>query len=118
MPEFMKRGATLMTISPLKPDNSLTIQEKHSITFDVLSDLENKVAREYGLVYRLDEALQPIYETFGINLAEANGDDSWELPLTPTYVIDTNGVIRYAHLDADYRVRMEPNDILAVLDEL
>ena len=47
-----------------------------------------------------------------------NGDDSYSLPLAATYVSDTNGVVTYAFLDADYRKRAEPQEIIKALDAL
>lgn len=116
--EFAKRNAVLIAVSPITPDNSLSMQEKHNLTFDVLSDPHNRVARQYGLVFTLDATLVPIYKQFGIDLEQSNGEDSWELPLTPTYVIAPDRTIRFAHIDVDYRNRMEPEEILAALDSL
>jgi len=75
------------------------------------------VAREYGVVFKLNDDVAEYYDqSFGME--EYNGDTSMELPLAATYVIDTDGVIRYAFLDADYRNRAEPSDILEVLKTL
>ena len=84
----------------------------------MLSDPGNKVARSYGLVFTLPEYVRPVYEQFGIDLPAANGDDSFELPVPATYVLDKEGVIRWAHLDLDYRTRAEPRDILRALDKV
>lgn len=118
MPKFSQRNASLIAVSPLQPDNTLTLQEKYAIQFDVLSDVGNTIAKKYGLVYRLDEDIVPVYKQFGIDLEKANGENTWELPLTPTYVIDQQGIIQYAHISVDYRIRMEPEDILHALDKL
>ncbi len=118
LPEMNALGATLIGISPETPDNSLSTMEKHQLQFDVLSDVGNKVARDYGLVMTLDEAMRPLYAEWGIDLPASNGDDSFELPVPATYVIDTHGVVRAAHVDKDYTKRMEPEDIITTLREL
>jgi peroxiredoxin len=97
------------------PDNSLSTSEKNKLRFPVLSDVGNHVARRYGLVFKLSEALRGPMEKFGIDLAKVNGDPSWELPITATYVIAPNGIVRLAFVDADYRRRLEPAEILAAL---
>ncbi len=115
--EFTKRGATLVAISPQTPDNSLDTKEKNDLAFPVLSDVGNAVARQYGVVFTLPSEVASIYrEKF--DLRAYNGDDSNTLPLAATYVIDTEGTIRYAFLDPDYRKRAEPADVLAALDRL
>lgn len=118
LPQIEAAGATLVGISPSTPDNSLSMAEKHRLGFRVLSDVGNRVARRYGLVYTLDERLRPLYEGFGIDIPATNGDDSYELPLAATYVVDKRGIIRGAFLDADYTKRMEPTDIVKTLAEL
>lgn len=118
LPEFKQANATLVAISPELPDHSLSVTEKHSLEFAVLSDVGNKVSRQYGLVFTLDASLQPLYKGFGIDIPTSNGDDSYELPLPATYVIDQSGRIRYAFAEADYTLRAEPQDVLAVVNEL
>ena len=117
LPDFKKVGATLLALTPELPDNSLSTSEKHNLQFTVLSDLANKIGKEYGVVFELTKEVASIYdEAFGLN--KKNGDDSNELPLAATYVIDKNGIIQYAFLDADYRKRAEPRDILKSLKDI
>ena len=52
------------------------------------------------------------------DLAEANGEPSWTLPIPGTYVIDTGGTIRYASAHPNYMTRPEPEDALAALESL
>lgn len=118
LPEIQAEGATLVAISPELPDGSLSTVEKDRLTFEVLSDSGNKVARQFGIVYQLSPELVKLYQGFGINLAQSNGDGSNELPLAATFVISTNGTIAYAFADADYKKRMEPSDIVAVLKRI
>lgn len=117
LPEFKQEGATLLALTPELPDNSLSTSEKHSLEFTVLSDVENIIGKEYGVAYTLTDGVASIYNA-GFGLNEVNGDASNELPLAATYVIDTNGIITYAFLDADYTQRAEPSEILSALKQL
>ncbi len=109
-------GATLVAISPELPDRSLTTKEKGELAFPVLSDTKSEVAKAYGVAYTLPEVIQPAYSR--LNLPERNGDDSLLLPLAATYVIDRDGVIRWAFVDADYKKRAEPQDVIDALQAL
>jgi peroxiredoxin len=111
-------GASLVAISPEMPDNSLSTTEKNSLTFEVLSDLGNRVAREFGIVFQLPVDLRPIYAEFGIDLTKANNDDTFELPIPATYVIGTDRKIRKAFVNVDYTKRLDPEEIIAVLKEM
>ena len=116
--EIEATGAQLIAVAPQLPDKSIESVKKHSLTFEVLSDVGNRVSRQYGLVFTLPEALRPIYEQFGLDIPGYNGDDSFELPMPATYVIKQNGEIAHAFVDADYTQRMEPADIINVLKSL
>lgn len=109
-------GASLVAISPMLPDSSLDLAEKHALAFPVLSDVGNKVADDFGLVFTVDDRIQAMYlERLGNDLPKLNGDDSFTLPLPATYVIGEDGVITYAYVNADYRLRADPEDVLAAL---
>lgn len=116
LPQIEALGANLVAISPETPDNSLSTSEKNNLTFEVLSDLKNQVAKEFGLVFTLPEELRPIYKQFGIDIPAYNGDSSFELPLPATYVIDTNGKVVHSFVNADYTQRLDPQIILTALE--
>ncbi len=118
LPEFQKYNAQLVAISPETPDNSLSTQEKNELEFPVLSDVDNVVAKKFGLVFGLSEALKPIYQDFGIDVVAHNGNDKYELPMPATYLIDPVGIIRYAFVEEDYLQRAEPKEIVDALAQL
>jgi peroxiredoxin len=115
LPAIRDLGATLISISPNLLEKSAEFVAENPFSFDILSDEGNSVAREYGLVFTLAEELRPIYEQFGINIPELDGDDSYELPIPATYVVDADGLIIHAFVDADYTKRMEPNEVVDIL---
>ena len=115
LPEIERLGAKLVAISPQVPDESLSTAEKHELTFPVLSDVGNQVARQFGLVFTLSEHLRPMYARFGIDLPSYNGDSSFELPVPATFVLNREGIVRSAFVNADYKQRMEPEEILRAL---
>ncbi len=118
LPEIRALGANLIGISPETPDNSMTTAEKHRLEFDVLSDIGNKTARDYGLLFTVYEEMRPLYLKWGLDVPASNGDNSWELPVPATYVIATNSVVHAANVDKDYTKRMEPEQILTALRNL
>ena len=117
LPEIRAAGASLVAISPETPDNSMSTTEKNHLDYDVLSDKGNKVASAYGVSYKIPKIIADQFKG-RLDLAKYNGDDSGELPLGVTYVIDREGIIRFAFVDADYRKRAEPADVIAVLRNL
>ncbi len=114
-PQVAALGARLVAVSPQCPDNSLDTAEKNALTFDVLSDVGNEIARRYGLVYALPTELRDALRANDKALSTINGDESWELPVPATYVIGPDGRVLLASLHIDYRTRLEPEVMLAAL---
>jgi len=118
LPEIAAAGGRLVAISPQTPDNSLTTAEKLDLSFPVLSDVGNVVARSYGLVFSLADDLRPVYGGWGLDLPAANGDDSFELPLPATFVLGADGTVAWRFADADYTKRGEPDEVIDALRAL
>lgn len=115
MAEITARGARLVAISPQLPDESLDSEEKDQLAFEVLSDTGNNLSSAAGLAFKLAEKLKPIYSGFGFELPKYNGDDSWTLPIPATFVLNPQGTIRYAYVNADYTQRADPDEVIAQL---
>ena len=115
LPEFSRLGAQLIAISPELPDQSLTTSEKNELTFTVLSDPGNAVARAFGIAHRIDPRVVALQRANGVDVAAANGQAVAEVPVPATYVTDAGGTIRYASVDADYTRRTDPQEIVALL---
>ncbi len=112
LPELASLGVSLLAISPQLPDGSLSTAERESLTFDVLSDVGNDVARRFGLVYSLPQELRDALRSNGKALPGINGDDSWELPVPATYIIAQDQRISLAFVEIDYRKRLAPQQLL------
>lgn len=112
-------GARFVAVTPQRPSNALTITEKHELAFPVLSDEGQDVIRAYKLQYDLPPGLKDLYgNAFGLDLTEQNADGSWSLPVPGFFIVDQDRRIRFAFASADYRVRAEPDDVLAALRAL
>ena len=136
-PQIEKLGASLLVISPQTVHQSFLMADQHHLRFLLLSDQENRVARQFGLVYRVRADQQEIYRRAFINLPAINGDNSWELPIPATYILGSgeagearlrlpSGQIRppqqhpvlYASVNSDYTDRPEPTEVIDRLAHL
>jgi peroxiredoxin len=116
LPQIIAAGASLVAISPERPDDTVSTAERNALTFEVLSDVDQKVGRAFGLVYEFTEELKRAYRGFNLDIPARNGTrDEWALPVSATYVIDRDSSIIYAYTDVDYRDRADPRDVLQVL---
>src|ERR1700691_4606570 len=115
LPEIEKAGATLAAISPQTVKQSYFMHDQHKLRFQLLSDAGNRVARQFGLTYRVSQEQQALYQRTFVNLPFVNGDESWELPIPATYIIERDGTVLYASANEDYTERPEPTDIVSIL---
>jgi peroxiredoxin len=114
-----KYGATLIAISPQLPDNSLATEEKNKLTFPILSDVGNVIARRLGIVFRLSNDLLDAYKAFNHERLVMNGEEgSTELPIPATFVLDKSGTVQFAFVDEDYTKRLDPDTIVDTLRSL
>ncbi len=114
--QIVAAGASLVAISPQTEKQAYFMRDQHKLSFPLLVDAHNDVARQFGLVYRIPDEQQGLYRSTFVNLPFANGDASWELPIPATYVIERDGTIVFVSADEDYTERPEPLEILSLLE--
>ena len=117
-PQLKEKGINLVTISPELPRYSRTIVKKESLTYDILWDKQNLMADSFGLKWEFQPELKELYTQFGLDMAKLNGDDSWSLPMPGRFLIDTDGVVRYAEAAADYTKRPDPDALFKAIEKL
>jgi len=117
LPDITALGASLLSISPNVVEKSAAFAAENPFDFDILSDVDNKVASKYQLVFSLADKLRPIYEKFGLDLQAFDGNDRFELPMPATYVLRSDGTIAAGFVHEDYTQRMEPADIIECLEQ-
>ena len=115
LPQIEQAGASIVAISPQTVKQSFFMHDQHKLRFPLLSDSGNRVARQFGLVYRVPAAQEAVYRRAFVNLPFTNGDDSWELPIPATYILDRDATVLLASANEDYTERPEPAEIVRAL---
>lgn len=114
MPEFAAAGAAVAAIAPA----AAPAPAERLLGFPLLTDHGNRVARLYGLAWRIPPDVAVLYARRGIDLPALNGTRDWQLPLAASYVVDRDHVARFAAIDVDYRTRVSLDRLLAVARRL
>lgn len=112
-----EHGAVMVAIGPQIQRQSDFMIGQHGLPFPVLSDVNNEVAEKFGLVYTVPEYHRDYYLSILVNIPFMNGEKSWRLPLPATYILAPSGRVVYAEAHADFRVRPEPEEVLAAVLE-
>ena len=110
-------GARLVVLTPELPEKAKETAANAGIDMVALHDRNNELAQGYGIRFDLPEPIVPIYRD-KLKLPSYNGSDAMQLPLAATYVINTSGEITYAFLDADYKKRAEPSEVVDAVRSL
>jgi peroxiredoxin len=118
LPELDRRGIGLIAISPQKPDESLSLQEKQALGFGVLSDDGNVLARRLGILTAPTPGARAAQLQLGLDITAGNADGTTGIPMPTTVIIDADHVVRWIDVHPDYTTRTEPSDIVAALDSL
>ncbi|WP_458627335.1 peroxiredoxin-like family protein [Winogradskyella sp. PC D3.3] len=117
--EIHALGATLVAISPEVPDDSLTENEINNMDFTVLSDQDAKVASQYGVAWEVPEfLLDHMRVDRQLDLKKINNGNASVLPIPATFILDTDGIVKWSYVNVDYRTRSEPDEIVEVLKSL
>ncbi len=113
--EVRALGAQIVVLTPELERYTRALHKKLNLTYDILTDLHLKTANEYRLVFTLPDYLRDLYKSFGSTLDRFNDEPEYRLPMPARYVIDKQGIIRAADVNADYTIRTEPAETLKQL---
>jgi peroxiredoxin len=94
------------------------MQEKNELSFTVLSDPGNQIAKAIGIVTGPSDDVRAAQLQLGLDLIEVNADGTTNLPMPTTLIVDDDHVVRWVDVHLDYTTRSEPKEILAALDAL
>ncbi|MEI9887107.1 MAG: peroxiredoxin-like family protein [Rhizomicrobium sp.] len=111
-------GATVVAVTPEVGGVALKTKKERDLDFEILCDVDNGVAMEFGLMFRIPADIQPGYLKFNVKLPLIYGNDSWMLPIAATYVVAKDGTIAYAYANPEYRERFDPENLLAIVEQL
>jgi peroxiredoxin len=112
-PRLREAGVLLAAISPQTQRQSDFMVGQHGLPFPVLADPGCAVAAQFGLAYTIPDYHRDYYRSILVNIPFVNGDNSWRLIVPATYVISQAGRVVHAQAHADFRVRPEPEEVMA-----
>jgi peroxiredoxin len=114
-PEVRARGARIVALTPELERYTRSVHKKLNLTFDILTDLHLKTAEQFRLAFVLPDYLRDLYKSFGNTLDRFHDESEYRLPMPGRYVIDKEGIICAADVNADYTIRSEPSETVRVL---
>jgi len=116
--EVRSLGARIVALTPELERYTRALHKKLNLKFDILTDLHLKTAEQYRLAFVLPDYLRDLYKSFGSTLDRFNDEPEYRLPVPARYIIDREGIIRAADVNADYTIRPEPSETVRQLRAL
>jgi peroxiredoxin len=116
--EVKTLGARILALTPELERYTRTVHKNLKLSFDILTDLHLKTAEQFQLAFVLPDYLRELYKSFGITLDRFHNESEYRLPMPARYVIDKEGIIRAADVNADYTIRPEPSETVKALEAL
>ncbi len=113
--EVTALGARIVVLTPELERYTRALHQKLNLTFDILTDLHLRTADQFRLVFTLPDYLRDLYKSFGSTLDRFHDETDYRLPMPARCVIDKEGIIRAADVNADYTIRSEPSETVKQL---
>ncbi len=110
--QIQEKGATVVAISPEKPENVKRTVEKTKASYPVLYDEGMKIMKGYEVEYEMEETTLARYRSSGLDIEKNNGVNGKYLPVPAVYIIDKESTVTYRFFDTDYKKRPSVKEIL------
>ncbi|MCB8878694.1 AhpC/TSA family protein [Acidisoma cellulosilytica] len=114
-PAIRRAGGSILAVSPQKISRAALVQENNGVSFPILGDSCNKVGDAFGIVSNVKPMSRDLLTKLGCDLTDENCSGDLRLPHAAEFLVDGEGIIRFAHVAPVHFERTEPRDALAAL---
>lgn len=114
-PKLVALGYDVLFLSTDRPE-ILHSSLKEDVSYRLLSDNEVHAARAFGIAFRMDDTTYEKYKTYGLDLEASQGAKHHELPVPAVFIVDRKGIVRFAHANSDYTVRLDAASLAAAAE--
>ena len=119
IPQIREQGADILFLSNDPPEqlyNTLKKETRDDIAgldYTILSDADLSAARALGTAFRTDQSLTDSLDRKNHDYSGSSIGKHNALAVPAVYVIDSSGMIVYDFVNADYKIRLSAEDLLA-----
>ena len=111
--ELQKLGYQVLAVSPDTAEGLKEMAGKNHLKYQLLSDHAMVASTAYGVAFKLSPDVEKTYRQYGVGLTPIPGGDGYWLPVPAVFIIDRQGMIRFAYSNPDYKTRLKVSDLLA-----
>ena len=124
IPSIRELGVDVLFLSGDRPSqlfDSLSMQTQEDIAgldYTLLSDADAQAAVSLGIAFRASEATISRRHEKGDDIAGSAMMNHGVLPVPSVFAVDRNGIIRFAFTNADYKIRLPADELLAAAEAI
>ena len=116
--ELRQLRARIVSIMPDTATFTGDYAQHNRLPFPILSDIDLGYSLSLGLIFWVGEEIQRLYEDAGVELERYQGNRGHFLPMGAKFIVGQDGLIKARQVNIEFRERMEPEAVLAVLREM
>lgn len=116
--EIRQLRARIVSIMPDTATFTGDYAKQNRLPFPILSDMDLGYSLLLGLIFWVGAEIQRLYEDAGVELERYQGNQGYFLPMGAKFIVGQDGLIKARQVNIEFRERMEPEAVLAVLREL
>ncbi len=124
VPEISAMGIDVLFLSGDRPEllyASLAANTQEAIAdldYRIYSDADAQAAIALGIAFRASDRTINRRHDKGQDIGESSMERHGVLPVPAVFAIDQSGVIRFSFVEANYKVRLPADELLAIAKEL
>jgi peroxiredoxin len=110
--QLKQLGYQILALSTDNSQHTAELAETPGLNYQLLSDARMAASKAFGIAYRVDDATITKLDSYNIDIEAASGQNHHLLPVPSVFIADAEGTITYRHFNADYQVRLAPEELL------
>lgn len=111
-------GARVVSIMPDAAAHTAGYAQQNDLPFPVLSDIDLGYSLSLGLIFWVGAEVQRLYKDVGVDLERYHGNSGYFLPMAAKFIVGQDGLVKARQVNIEFRERMEPEAIVAALENL
>ena len=116
--QIERLSARAVSIMPDSAGFTSGYAKENDLPFPVLSDIDLGYSLLLGLIFWVGDEISRLYQNVGIELEKYHGHSGHFLPIAAKFIVGQDGLVKARQIDVEFRRRMEPEEIIALLQGL
>jgi peroxiredoxin len=104
--KLTNKGAKVLIVTPEKPEYIDEMAAKTEATFPILHDENYAIMEAYHTKYTIKESDKMAFKGYVVSHTKKHNEtEDAVLPVPATYIISSDGTIKFVHFETDYKQR-------------